>query len=69
MQDRLSRLLGLRHGLIFDTRSSHGGRDVAWLGDCDTGCQLLAEKLGWGVRSIKFKLYFYCALNLEICLI
>ncbi|KAK9298425.1 hypothetical protein QLX08_008220 [Tetragonisca angustula] len=47
MQDRLSRLLGLRHGLIFDTRSSHGGRDVAWLGDCDTGCQLLAEKLGW----------------------
>ncbi|XP_060818561.1 NAD-dependent protein deacetylase sirtuin-2 isoform X1 [Bombus pascuorum] len=48
MQDRLSRLLGLRHGLIFDTRSSHGGRDVAWLGDCDTGCQLLAEKLGWG---------------------
>lgn len=54
MQDRLSRLLGLRHGLIFDTRSSHGGRDVAWLGDCDTGCQLLAEKLGWGVCSIKF---------------
>ncbi|XP_017767390.1 PREDICTED: NAD-dependent protein deacetylase sirtuin-2 isoform X2 [Eufriesea mexicana] len=48
MQDRLSRLLGLRHGLIFDTRSSHGGRDVAWLGDCDTGCQLLADRLGWG---------------------
>ncbi|XP_026675186.1 NAD-dependent protein deacetylase sirtuin-2 isoform X2 [Ceratina calcarata] len=48
MQDRLSRLLGLRHGLIFDTRNSHGGRDVAWLGDCDTGCHLLAEKLGWG---------------------
>lgn len=49
MQDRLSRLLGLRQGLVFDTRSSHGGRDVAWIGDCDTGCQLLAEKLGWGV--------------------
>ncbi|XP_076179616.1 sirtuin 2 isoform X2 [Ptiloglossa arizonensis] len=48
MQDRLSRLLGLRHGLVFDTRSSHGGGDVAWLGDCDTGCQLLVEKLGWG---------------------
>ncbi|XP_076684825.1 sirtuin 2 isoform X2 [Andrena cerasifolii] len=47
-QDRLSRLLGLRQGLVFDTRSSHGGRDVAWLGDCDTGCQLLAEKLDWG---------------------
>nr|XP_034185859.1 NAD-dependent protein deacetylase Sirt2 isoform X3 [Osmia lignaria] len=44
MQDRLSRLLGLRQGLIFDSRT---GRDVAWLGDCDTGCQLLAEKLGW----------------------
>lgn len=49
MQDRLSRLLGLRQGLIFDSRT---GRDVAWLGDCDTGCQLLAEKLGWGVCFI-----------------
>ncbi|XP_020295783.1 NAD-dependent protein deacetylase sirtuin-2 isoform X2 [Pseudomyrmex gracilis] len=48
MQDRLSRLLGLRQGLVFDTKSAHGGRDVAWLGDCDTGCQLLADKLGWG---------------------
>ncbi|XP_006619182.1 NAD-dependent protein deacetylase sirtuin-2 isoform X1 [Apis dorsata] len=46
-QDRLSRLLGLRHGLMFDTHSA-GGRDVAWLGDCDTGCQLLADKLSWG---------------------
>ncbi|XP_003698490.1 NAD-dependent protein deacetylase Sirt2 [Apis florea] len=46
-QDRLSRLLGLRHGLMFDTHSNDG-RDVAWLGDCDTGCQLLADKLGWG---------------------
>lgn len=45
MQDRISRLLGLRQGLIFDSRN---GRDVAWLGDCDDGCQLLAEKLGWG---------------------
>ncbi|KZC07432.1 NAD-dependent protein deacetylase sirtuin-2 [Dufourea novaeangliae] len=47
VQDRLSRLLGLRQGLVFDTKGSHGGRDVAWLGDCNTGCQLLAEKLGW----------------------
>lgn len=52
MQDRMSRLLGLRQGLIFDTRSSHGGRDVAWLGDCDTGCELLADKLGWAVCII-----------------
>ncbi|KAL6421435.1 hypothetical protein ACFW04_013892 [Cataglyphis niger] len=44
MPDRLSRFLGLRQGLMFDTQ---GGRDVAWLGDCDTGCQLLADKLGW----------------------
>ncbi|XP_012058324.1 PREDICTED: NAD-dependent protein deacetylase sirtuin-2 [Atta cephalotes] len=47
-QDRLSRFLGLRQGLVFDIKSAHGGRDVAWLGDCDTGCQLLADKLGWG---------------------
>lgn len=47
-QDRLSRFLGLRQGLVFDVKSAHGGRDVAWLGDCDTGCQLLADKLGWG---------------------
>lgn len=49
-QDRLSRLLGIRQGLMFDTKGSHGGRDVAWLGDCDTGSELLAEKMGWGVR-------------------
>ncbi|XP_018405777.1 PREDICTED: NAD-dependent protein deacetylase sirtuin-2 isoform X1 [Cyphomyrmex costatus] len=48
IQDRLSRFLGLRQGLVFDAKSAHGGRDVAWLGDCDTGCQLLADKLGWG---------------------
>lgn len=48
MQDRLSRLLGLRQGLVFDAKDSHGSRDVAWIGDCDTGCQLLADKLGWG---------------------
>jgi len=48
MQDRLSRFVGLRQGLVFDAKSAHGGRDVAWLGDCDTGCQLLADKLGWG---------------------
>ncbi|XP_003706991.2 sirtuin 2 isoform X2 [Megachile rotundata] len=45
MRDRLLRLLGLREGLNFNARN---GRDVAWLGDCDTGCQVLAEKLGWG---------------------
>ncbi|XP_076281455.1 sirtuin 2 isoform X1 [Lasioglossum baleicum] len=48
MQDRLSRFLGLRQGFVFDTKDSHCGRDVAWLGDCDTGCRMLAEKLGWG---------------------
>ncbi|XP_078039377.1 sirtuin 2 isoform X2 [Augochlora pura] len=48
MQDRLSRFLGLRQGFVFNTKDSSGGRDVAWLGDCDTGCRILAEKLGWG---------------------
>lgn len=61
MQDRLSRLLGLRHGLMFDTHSHHG-RDVAWLGDCDTGCQLLADKLGWGVGFFKL-IYMFEILN------
>lgn len=57
-QDRLSRLLGLRQGLIFDTKGSHGGRDVAWLGNCDTGSELLAEKMGWGV-CFPLKLFFH----------
>lgn len=48
MPDRISRFLGLRQGLIFDPKNTDSGRDVAWLGDCDTGCQLLADKLGWG---------------------
>ncbi|XP_016845338.1 NAD-dependent protein deacetylase sirtuin-2 [Nasonia vitripennis] len=45
MQDRLSRFLGISSGMNFD---SSNGRDVALLGECDKGCQLLAEKLGWG---------------------
>ncbi|XP_015114176.1 NAD-dependent protein deacetylase sirtuin-2 [Diachasma alloeum] len=48
LQDRLSRLFGLRQGFVFDPKSSEVRRDVAWVGDCDTGCELLAEKLGWG---------------------
>lgn len=63
-QDRLSRFLGLRQGLVFDVKSAHGGRDVAWLGDCDTGCQLLADKLGWGVNIfipiVYFTLFYAC---------
>ncbi|XP_051176303.1 NAD-dependent protein deacetylase sirtuin-2 isoform X1 [Leptopilina boulardi] len=45
MADRLTRLLGLRQGLDFDSKSR---RDIAWLGDCDKGCQEFADKLGWG---------------------
>lgn len=48
MQDRITRFLGISGGLDFDADS---GRDVAWLGNCDDGCQLLAEKLGWGVSN------------------
>lgn len=40
-------LIGLREGLNFDSKDNT--RDVAWLGDCDDGCTLLADKLNWGV--------------------
>lgn len=71
MQDRLSRFLGLRQGLIFDTKNAQGGRDIAWLGDCNTGCQLLADKLGWGVKFlyyihiliVYFLLFYYTGYN------
>lgn len=49
MQDRVMKFLGLKQGLMFDPADGTAGRDVAWLGDCDAGCQALAEKLGWGV--------------------
>lgn len=32
-------------------------RDVAWIGDCDEGCQLVADKLGWGVR---YSFLYFC---------
>ncbi|XP_034952360.1 NAD-dependent protein deacetylase sirtuin-2 isoform X2 [Chelonus insularis] len=48
MQDHLSRLFGLNQGFVFDPKNTETARDVAWIGDCDTGCQLLADKLGWG---------------------
>lgn len=40
-------MLGIGGGLEFDSKDN--SRDVCWLGDCDTGCQLLADKLGFGV--------------------
>ncbi|KAK3924679.1 NAD-dependent protein deacetylase sirtuin-2 [Frankliniella fusca] len=43
--DRLMALLGMGGGMDFSDKST---RDVAWLGDCDDGCQLMADKLGWG---------------------
>ncbi|XP_012264948.2 NAD-dependent protein deacetylase sirtuin-2 [Athalia rosae] len=48
MQDRVMKFLGLKQGLMFDNTDGNTGRDVAWLGECDIGCQLLADKLGWG---------------------
>lgn len=45
-QNDLLRALGLSSGLDFDPTS--GARDVFWEGLCDDGCQLLADKLGWG---------------------
>ncbi|XP_046437101.1 NAD-dependent protein deacetylase sirtuin-2-like isoform X2 [Daphnia pulex] len=44
-EDPVMVVLGFSCGLQF-----HGAdnfRDVAWLGDCDEGCFLFAEKLGW----------------------
>lgn len=65
MQDRLSRFLGLRQGLVFDSKSAHAGRDVAWLGDCDSGCQLLADKLGWGVKIAYFFIFYLLSFSTE----
>ncbi|KDR06661.1 NAD-dependent protein deacetylase sirtuin-2 [Zootermopsis nevadensis] len=45
-RDRLMTLLGMGSGMDFD--SDDNFRDVAWLGDCDEGCQMLSDKLGWG---------------------
>ncbi|XP_044729970.1 NAD-dependent protein deacetylase sirtuin-2 isoform X2 [Chrysoperla carnea] len=44
-RDKIMKLLNIGGGLDFD--SEENTRDVAYLGDCDTGCELLAEKLGW----------------------
>ncbi|XP_065341617.1 NAD-dependent protein deacetylase sirtuin-2-like isoform X2 [Cloeon dipterum] len=38
------RALGLAGGMDF---SSDTNRDVAWLGDCDDGCEALAAAFGW----------------------
>lgn len=46
-------MLGMGGGFEFD--NPNNSRDVVWLGDCDEGCQLLADKLGWGVST---QLYF-----------
>lgn len=39
-------MMGIGGGLEYDSKGNT--RDVVWLGDCDDGCQLLADKLGWG---------------------
>ncbi|KAL3288092.1 hypothetical protein HHI36_002543 [Cryptolaemus montrouzieri] len=44
----LMALMGMKGGLDFDNTKTK--RDVLWLGDCDDGCHLLAEKLGWGAE-------------------
>lgn len=46
-------LLGVTGGMDFD--GPDNTRDVAWLGDCDEGCRLLAEKLGFGVSFFVVK--------------
>ncbi|XP_067136469.1 NAD-dependent protein deacetylase sirtuin-2 isoform X1 [Centruroides vittatus] len=41
-----AQLVGLHSGLNFDSEKNY--RDVVWEGDCDDGCQNLADSLGWG---------------------
>ncbi|XP_077520816.1 sirtuin 2 isoform X1 [Amblyomma americanum] len=41
----VTKILGLGCGLDFDSEANY--RDVALLGTCDTGCQEMAERLGW----------------------
>ncbi|KAM6111594.1 NAD-dependent protein deacetylase sirtuin-2 [Phoenicopterus ruber ruber] len=43
--DPLMSLMGFGCGMDFDSDKAY--RDVAWLGECDTGCLALAELLGW----------------------
>ncbi|XP_023726162.1 NAD-dependent protein deacetylase sirtuin-2 isoform X3 [Cryptotermes secundus] len=45
-RDWVMAALQMGRGLDFDSRDNF--RDVAWLGSCDEGCQMLADKLGWG---------------------
>lgn len=41
-------------GLNFDGPDNY--RDIAWLGDCDEGVQLIADQLGIGVRLKTFEI-------------
>ena len=43
------RAMGLSQGMDFASRES---RDVAWLGDCDEGCNALAASFGWAVSYL-----------------
>lgn len=43
------RSLFFGEGLCFDLPGNR--RDVAWQGDCDEGCQFLADQLGFGVKN------------------
>lgn len=47
--------VGHYEGLDFD--SEDNTRDVAWLGDCQEGCKLLAKKLGYDVSVTKHSKY------------
>jgi len=54
-------VLGFSCGLQFHGPDNF--RDVAWIGNCDDGCKLLADKLGWKVVFRSFtinKAFFYC---------
>jgi len=42
---QMASMLGLDGGMDFDSKDRY--RDVLWKGDCDEGCLLFADKMGW----------------------
>lgn len=49
-------------GLLLNTK--HNTRDFVWLGDCDDGVQVIADRLGFGVS--KPSIYYWNIINIMI---
>lgn len=46
-------LVPVGDNIDFEFGKPDNKRDVLWIGECDAGCQLLADELGWGDELIK----------------